>query len=87
MSKKDLTLVLVVIVMYMALMTHLTVLKQIDIEADTINLEKEIASQNEDVERKTIELDMLNEQIEINNQFMDSKFWFVIENKELFKGE
>ena len=80
-------ILLIVLIVYMVLIADITRKVERESLSDQFNLECKISSQNEIIERKTIELEMLNELLDKNRQVMNTKFWFVIKNKELFKIE
>ena len=87
MKKSHAILIILIIIAYIILIADLTHSDEIKLKAERLSLEREITLQRADIERKTLELNMLNEQLGFNDIIMNEKFWFVMENKELFGGE
>lgn len=87
MKKSHAILIVIIYILYIILIADLTHSNEIKLKAERFNLEREISLQRADIERKTLQLNMLNEQLRFNDVIMNEKFWFVMENKELFGGE
>ena len=87
MKKSQVILIILIIICYVILIADLTSYDEIKLKAERLGLEREISLQRADIERKTLELNMLNEQLRFNDIIMNEKFWFVMENKELFGGK
>ena len=87
MKKSHAILIVLIIIAYIVLIADLTHSDEIKLKAERLSLEREISLQRADIERKTLQLNMLNEQLRFNDVIMNEKFWFVMENKELFGGE
>lgn len=87
MKKSHAILIILIIIAYIVLIADLTHSDEIKLKAERLSLEREISLQRTDIERKTLQLNMLNEQLRFNDIIMNKKFWFVMENKELFGGE
>ena len=87
MKKSHAILIVLIIICYIILIADLTHSDEIKLKAERLSLEREISLQRADIERKTLELNMLNEQLRFNDVIMNEKFRFVMKNKELFGGE
>lgn len=85
MKKSQAILIILIIICYIILIADLTSSDEVKLKAERLSLEREISLQRANIERKTLELNMLNEQLRFNDIIMNEKFWFVMENKELFK--
>ena len=81
MKKSQVILIILIIICYIILIADLTSCDEIKLKAERLSLEREISLQRADIERKTLELNMLNEQLRFNDIIMNEKFWFVMENK------